>query len=366
MKKLLWKLTLFCLPLLLVSAAATLLPLNFFTFKLWEALVVRWRNPLLSGPFYPSRRMAMVEEGDLGHGTRYAIRRNAIWETDRYGFRAKERSENPEIVVVGDSYIVGTSLSQDETFAERLRQQLGRSVYPYAPKDLNSFLRDARFAVHPPKVVIFEDLERNMLRLGPLRLPKRLDSAGKLQALAPLAVTLDRMIKQEPVNYLRARLTSERIGVRYRGIFFYQGENATMTAAPGEVSRMVGRLKEYSDYFRRRGIRFIFLPIPNKETVYYDYLPSKRRPRVLEEVLNRVAESGVDVIDSLRPFQTARAEGVAPFQPDDTHWSPAGVDIAVRLIAQQLNQSETGPVQALSATVSPRLTAAARGGRSGR
>ena len=340
MTKIFIKIALFIIPYFAVSMAAAFLPLNFFTFRVWEGMLVYKRSPLLPGPFYPNRKIAMIEEGDLGHGTPYAIKKPVRWETDRYGYRTADTEGYPEIVVIGDSNIVGSSLSQEHIFSEVLQRKLQRSVYPYAPGDFNNFLRDPRFSLHPPKVVIFEQLERDILHSTPLRVlkPKHANRWAENPLLSWVAVVVDRMLKCEPVNFLKARITPKTLGMRYNNIFFFQGDGAVKDADPKEIGKTVAVLDQYRDYLKKRKIQFIYLPIPNKETIYFDCLPSGRRSTVLQQVLAELGRTEVAMIDLLKAYEKKRQMGVMPYQRDDTHWNEVGVDIAAQLVAERIRE----------------------------
>jgi hypothetical protein len=60
----------------------------------------------------------MLEVGVLGYKTwvrALQAPRNATFSTDRFGFRNPEHPDPPQIVVIGDSYVAGASLSDRET-----------------------------------------------------------------------------------------------------------------------------------------------------------------------------------------------------------------------------------------------------------
>lgn len=337
MKKIVVKLLLLALPFLVISAICAQLPLNRFSFRVWEALAVHKRNAILTGPFYPNRRITMLEEGGLGHGTPFAISKPATWETDQYGFRKQPDPRHPEIVVIGDSNIVGSNLTQDQTIAEVLQKRLGRCVYPYAPSDINRYLRDPRFRSQPPQVVIFEHFERDMLRIAPLRISKRpYGRTLDVPALIYPAIIFDRAVKLEPYFFLRSRIDGSRLGYRYCSQFFLQGDSVTSTADAADIERTVSILKGYSDYFRQNNITFVYMPLPNKETIFHDLLPSRRQSHILEQVLAKVADEGVVVIDLLQAYQEARNRGAPPYHVDDDHWNEQGVTIAAKLLEHSL------------------------------
>ena len=133
------------------------LPINFFTFRLYEALKV---EKILPGSFYPNMKVSMVETGDLGHHTKYAVKKNVEWETDRYGYRKKDTGVNRyQVVIVGDSNVVGSSLNQPDMISEVLERRLKISAYPFTGDD---FLNTKRFIDNPPDIVILESIERNI------------------------------------------------------------------------------------------------------------------------------------------------------------------------------------------------------------
>ena len=76
-----------------------------------------------------------IEEGDLAHHTRFAIKKKVKWMTDRYGYRKQNTDRKKhEVVIIGDSNIAGSGLTQEEILSEVLEEQLKDSVYPYAPR----------------------------------------------------------------------------------------------------------------------------------------------------------------------------------------------------------------------------------------
>ena len=65
-RKFILRFLLFLSPFLLcVGIEIFILPMDRFTFRVWEALVVRKFDLLLPGPFYPNMRVSKEEEGDL-------------------------------------------------------------------------------------------------------------------------------------------------------------------------------------------------------------------------------------------------------------------------------------------------------------
>jgi len=337
------------MPFVVISIAAAFLPLNYFSFRFWEALMVKKRI-VFTGPFYPLQKVSMTEEGDMGHGTPYAVEKKVYWETDRYGYRKNDSNGHSDVVVIGDSNIAGSSLTQEDIFSEVLQCRLKRSVYPYAPNNINNFIQDTRFITNPPKVVILEIIERDIFSHEQIQIKPsaKLTIKTKIKSLTSslqnsvnryavkTALVLDRIQKRELLNYIKAQIEPQTIGVRYQDMFFLQGKKAAISAKDSEIQNTVKIISAYNDYFRKKNILFIYMPIPNKETIYYDLLPEKPKFTILKQVLQGLKQSGVPTIDLLRAFESFKHDGGNPFQVDDTHWNAMGVKIAADLAANMV------------------------------
>ena len=119
-------------------------------------------------------------------------------------------------------------------------------------------------------------------------------------------------------------------------VFFLQGARANEDVSDRQRSETVRILKSYHEAFRRRGIRFIFLPVPNKENIYHDFLPAGKRPVFLEKLISELDKSGIETIDTQKAFDEAFGKGVELYLNDDTHWSAAAVRITAELIEKQV------------------------------
>jgi hypothetical protein len=104
---------------------------------------------------------------------------------------------------------------------------------------------------------------------------------------------------------------------------------------------------DFRDQLAARGIRLVVMPVPNKESVYPDRLTSRAEPRRgmlaprTQDLLNRLRAANVEVIDLFKEFGQARLETGSASQASlyltqDTHWSPAGVELAAKTVARRL------------------------------
>lgn len=344
MKRTFLKLLLYAFPFLLVSVMTAFQPLNLYSFRSWEALSVHTqRHVLLPGPFYPLKKLTMLEEGDLGHGTPFAIGKEVSWETDRFGFRKRDSDAPFDVVVVGDSMIAGSGLTQSDMFTEVLQGKLSRQVYPYAPGRINDLIDDERFKASPPKVVILGQIERSVLSNGTIGQAGTFQKGGTShnRLYSDAAITLDRLTKKELLNYLKSKIDPKEVEKRYNGMLFYQGDAALVSATDLEIDKAVSTITTYRDYFKSRGIYFVYMPIPNKETVYADFLPSKQTFEVLRKLVAELRKAGIPTIDMVTAFEASKQDGKKPFLVDDTHWSATGVGIAADLTAEHVRQYES-------------------------
>ena len=121
--------------------------------------------------------------------------------------------------------------------------------------------------------------------------------------------------------------------------YFYEGEQANFEISPDVAEKLehaVNRVKSYQDYFKSLGVEFIFLPIPNKENIYYELLPSKEKPALLMRFIERLEEERIDVIDTQTLFDEHKKEGLL-YHKDDTHWNSVAVSLVGREIKNSLS-----------------------------
>jgi alginate O-acetyltransferase complex protein AlgJ len=365
MSRFLFKLFLFLTPLMAaVCVELFVLPIDFFTFRVWEAVVVKKYRNLLPGVFYPNMEITKIEDRDLSHHTPFSEKEEVTWILDRFGYRKKETGRRRhDVVIVGDSNIVGTGLTQEEIFSEVLEEALGMSVYPLSPASMNTFLRDRRFLQDPPKIVILESIEREITDLPTLR--KQSPSRSKVQVrieeigfrlrdgvkesrwVQSLTVLLDRLCKMNMLHYVRASL--RRMAPPFRSshitaptkdgpVFFLQGARANQPVPRDQLEGAVRTIKAYRDLLASKGIRFIFLPVPNKETIYYEALGTGR-PVFLSQLVAALETQGIETVDIQKAFEGAfRNDSVLLYRAGDTHWNEKGVRLAADFIRKLIEK----------------------------
>lgn len=102
---------------------------------------------------------------------------------------------------------------------------------------------------------------------------------------------------------------------------------------------------DFRDQLAARGIALVVVPVPNKESVYPDRLtgrpppPTGRPTAETRAVFDQLTAASVEVIDLFALFARARAEApdASPlYLARDSHWSPTGLALASRAVAERL------------------------------
>ncbi|MBV9576451.1 MAG: hypothetical protein JO149_07480 [Gammaproteobacteria bacterium] len=154
--------SLLIIPFLFLQVVSVfIIPPDWFTFRIWEsALSGPYRYP---GPFFPNSHIK--KEKEYGAGCRYdgtCNYKKTEWFTDSYGWRNRpeiEKRSRYDIVVIGDSNIVGSFLDQKNTLTETLSQRGNLTAYSYANTLLDGlvhFFADSRPVLKTTKLLVVE------------------------------------------------------------------------------------------------------------------------------------------------------------------------------------------------------------------
>jgi hypothetical protein len=148
-------------------------------------------------------------------------------------------------------------------------------------------------------------------------------------------VLLDRLFKMNMLNYARARIRNTAVmdfhhfPSKFGPMFFVQGEAANKEVPNENFHKTVKTIEGYDYVLKKKGIRFIFLPIPNKENIYHEYLPNSRRPIFLEQLIQELKSRNIETVDTQRAFEDEyQNHSTLLYFLDDSHWNPKGVHLA--------------------------------------
>ncbi len=111
----------------------------------------------------------------------------------------------------------------------------------------------------------------------------------------------------------------------------------------------IATIVAFKNQLQALGIQLLVVPIPNKETIYPDYLshsvPASQSGRIGhgEGILDSLKSKGVSVVNLYQKFAEARSQDSSPqdalYLRDDTHWTLRGLQVAAKEVATALKKS---------------------------
>ena len=345
------------------------LPLDYFSFRSWEALRVGGE----AGPFRPNRRYVNPRAyGDLANlgnlpGDR-AFHAETV-STDAFGFRnGAVAALGPfRAVLTGTSFSAGTEVGDDETLAAQLARVAGGGVYnaALAEGDLGTLRGIIRRLDVDSGVLVFEYLEgrgppsimvtRDRAALG--RCPPAVATSPELCAVYNRVVERSRV---SPVRIVARRALRRLQNDRWlpnpdRAVvtrttlpdgsaMLFEASEWTWVLPPGDEARIVRYFTWLERRLRRERVVLLVVLAPKKHTVYGPLLERRRDSELGAQSLARI-EAGlkaarVPVANLTEPLRAAAALELAAgryvYFLDDTHWNAAGIAEAARAIAPVL------------------------------
>jgi alginate O-acetyltransferase complex protein AlgJ len=344
MKCFLKKLGWFLLPLGILVLLEGVWPFSAFSYRPWEAL--KFSKPFYGRTYYGNEDLQMTSFGDLCHHTDQALPKQEHWITDSLGYRNDTLYRQPDVLFIGDSFVTGTSLDQPNTLSNRLMKEFHHSVkvYNMAPSDFSTF--DALLSqgeLKKPRVIIFSMVET--LMPTPL---KRYEPTWKMRATTGLIKTMDaagvtnyvdRCFRFYSLKWLKARMDGA-FGQGWpgaKGSSMYFLHSIYLPVHPKDMARKIALIRSYKAYCDSLNIRFVFLPMPAKESVYYEQVPFKKQPSYFHQMDSTLQSKGICVIPTLAIYNQYRSvHDSLLYQLDDSHWNARAVGLISKKIKQVL------------------------------
>ncbi len=349
---------------MVLDVAAHALPAEWVAFRAWEVVT---RYPIGAGHFTPNAHYENEDSfGDLAalaNRPDWRAYRRETFTVDRAGFRKNPGATDSTVykaIIIGDSFGVGSGVSDNETLAVELERETGRPTFNAAslPIDLRHLLPLVDQLRISRGVVLYEYLERedlpssSLVYTQPLIANERVFRAASVAAkvwkgfwdICPLTILSQGFYKRlEREGALPDDYGGNVVAASLRGgsrMLFLPSEIANFRKAHAfDLSGML----TMRDALAARGLEFRMVLVPEKHTVYAPLLanppaePSALYLNVLEEKLRA---AGISVVNLLPVFRQAAAEQLSTgrrlYLDDDTHWNADGV----RLAAETVSDSE--------------------------
>lgn len=347
------KLSLIVALALLLPVLELALPINRFSFRAWEALMIRRREAPLPGLFYPNIDLTMTEVGDLAPYKDQQIARPARWRIDRAGYRNSVFCSSPEIIVAGDSMATGTGLSQSETVGDRLSQLTESCVYSFNHESLESALKTTVRWKWKPKRLVFVIVERTLEELAAFPV---IENPPKIRRWKfffqerglSYPITLSERLQHS--NFAQYRNAHGFFPAVSRALFgheftsgldpkmlFFQGEPAHHAKTANFLQNRAELLASYKRGLKEMGIELLVVIVPNKESIYPELIPSQLRSPILPALYGELEKKRVPFLDLYHPFRKGFvAEKKFYYLLDDTHWNAEGAGLASQLIFSRI------------------------------
>ena len=115
-------------------------------------------------------------------------------------------------------------------------------------------------------------------------------------------------------------------------MFFLNGKNQHYHyEIINDIAETIAQYKNYCDSI---GVKFIFLPLPNKETIYYNNVPLNEQPNYIVELNSILNKKGVTTVNTIKILNDEK-DNLLLYHLDDTHWNSNGVNIVVNELAKK-------------------------------
>ena len=321
------------------------IPGSWITHRVIENIKAK-NGYLFLSSFYPNQNITMAEVGDLGHHTKYQIeRKNITWTTDKFGFRNLKYIKEPDYVFIGKSFVYGVALNQNETLSDIFNKKTTETVYNLAPSNFNQFLeRIENKIISKPKSLVYFSIERNIPDFKKVQKNKTKSILNKLKlpSFLNLITPFDKVSKLMYQKFIVSRIRkSKGAGVNYNDdrMLFLSVKDVENNSKYARFIDHAKTLKSYSNRCDSLGIEFIFIPIPNKETVYYRRAGMKTQPTYLNLFYSELAKRKVKFINLLEVFD-AKKDSILLYHLDDTHWNSNGTNLAVDELIKYTNSQQ--------------------------
>jgi SGNH hydrolase-like domain, acetyltransferase AlgX len=289
-------------------------------------------------------------------------------------------SAHYDIVVVGDSFSSRTTPNRQAPdggfWADYLAQMTGQSVgvFDLDKTTVDDLIASPGFVATPPRLVIFENVERTLDIRFPGAAPACESATGPAPAieLHPLGVSPQRIPRStfggfserrfnETLDHFRKsyrrwrgksdgtpvlRATLQRADLfshrRSAEILLIDADLGKRRWSAAQLDGFRCALHRYQGLVQANGkTAFVALIVPDKSTVYSDYLPGNLAAPHICPIL--AADRALRLVCTDAALKAAVASGIKDlYLPNDTHWASPGAKIAARAVADYVARGSGG------------------------
>lgn len=136
---------------------------------------------------------------------------------------------------------------------------------------------------------------------------------------------------------------------------FFKGDNTledfqgTCRYSEEQILFIADEIKRVNDYFNSLGKKFVLVIVPNKESIYGEYLPKKYTQfedyTRADQVYEYLKENTDILVNSPKRELRENKDKYQSYYKYDTHWNAVGAYISVNSLLEQMNYQTMPPVQ---------------------
>ncbi len=279
---------------------------------------------------------------------------------DANGFRNPGPVPNPDVVLVGDSFVEAALVPLEETLATRLaqatrREVLNLGVTGYGPEQMRLALEHYGLPSRPNWVLWFFFEGNDLIDTGRFEFLRKQRAAGKVPQrafrdrafvvnLLARTAALTQPPRTQDTDYARARraVFTRASTPDQRDVYFaFDGAQAGhiehFDAVKAEILAARARTEA-------AGAAFVLLYVPVKLRVLRDLCVFEAESVVAEWIpddfpalmADFVAEAGLDYIDLTPVLRRAADTGRSPYYPDDGHWNAVAHEVVATHVLEHM------------------------------
>ena len=286
---------------------------------------------------------------------------------DQQGYRNATQLHDTEVVLIGDSYIEGAYVSDDQTVASKLEMRLGKPVGNLgiagygSLQELVVLKKDA--PRYRPSIVVWFFFEGNdlyddqrtanellMEPAGAAETPHQPEdiTAGQGWRKRSFILALIRQMRlwSEPLVPAQAPYFGHMSGAGGAKEKVYFADYAAVPWSGWLMNRWratVSTFQQAKDLAEQQGVEILFCLIPTKFRVYQPFIEySEGGPMgswatwpIPELFLEACESADLACLDLTAVLQDAVRNGGMPYATVDTHWSAEGNELVAALLADE-------------------------------
>ncbi len=135
----------------------------------------------------------------------------------------------------------------------------------------------------------------------------------------------------------------------YRPAYRYLTQHDPVSVSPSAPTDPLHAIVSCHRQLKSRGIHLLVLPVPNKASIHPEMLTRRADDgqvavcRRTQRLLDRLDAAGIEVVNLFEAFGQAKQAGREKtgqklYMAQDTHWSPAGAQLAAQAVASHVVQ----------------------------